>query len=412
MTTPVLPEDTLSAIRQLLARRLLWPRLPAAVDQRYRQHRLEQFRWLAHEGWPLLPVAQALIGGVGWLFFSDSLVGPDRGTWLTGQLLIALIIAGGIVLVRQPALERHYQPIIVVMGAGALCIALLGSMVMDSPRLMQANSYVCLLIINIQVLALRLSLAHAAATAGGGILLAVVLADRQFGVAPDWYMLVWFSVGSLFITLFLGAVLERYERIAFLQSLLLGHESAERERLNAILARHASEDPLTGLANRRALSEALWREWERAGRSGLSTGLLFVDVDHFKPYNDHYGHHAGDAALQAVATALQGALLRPADLAARYGGEEFVILLPETDTEGAVEVAQRVLAAVDALALPHATGGSGRLTVSVGVAARRAEGKGPQALLDAADAALYAAKAAGRHGLVVAPVAQALSARA
>ncbi|MFN3586205.1 MAG: diguanylate cyclase [Moraxellaceae bacterium] len=402
-----LSDSSLLAIRQLLAEHTLWPRLPAAVAERYTAHRLEQFRWLAQEGWPLLPLAQAVITAVGWLFFSDSLVGPDRAHWLLAQGLIGLLIILGIVLVRHPRLQAHYQRIITVMGAVTLGVALLVSLVLESARLMQANSYVCLLIITILVLALRLSLLHAAVAGAAGIAGAMLAAPLVFGVWPDWSMLLWFSSGSLLINLFVGAVLERYERIAFLQSLLLAHESAERERLNAILARHASEDPLTGLANRRQLSEALWREWERAGRNGLSIGLLFVDVDHFKPYNDHYGHHAGDEALVAVARALQEALLRPADLVARYGGEEFVVLLPETDSEGAVEVAQRLLAAVDALALPHAPAG-GHLGISIGIATACPGGDGPQALLDAADAALYEAKAAGRPGFRVAAGARAM----
>lgn len=402
MTSPALPDTTVLAIRHLLAGRILWPRLPAPMDALFSAQRQQELAWLARNGWPLLYVMLVLISGTGWMFFGNELVGTDREWWLTGLGLITGVMTLGIALLQSPRLQLHYQKVIVLFGALSLAIPLLGTMALESERLMQANSYVCLLIINILVLALRLSLLHAALCGAIGILLAVATASAM-GLRPDWFMLVWFSCGSLLITLFLGAILERQERISFLQSLLLRHESAERERLNTILARHASEDPLTGLANRRHFNEALWREWERASRNGLTLSLLFVDVDHFKRFNDHYGHRAGDETLSAVAEALLSVVLRPADMAARYGGEEFVLLLPETSAQGASEVANRVLAAVDALAIAHASSPTAaHVTVSVGVATLQPEGGSAQSLLDQADAALYAAKHAGRHRIVVA----------
>jgi len=210
-------------------------------------------------------------------------------------------------------------------------------------------------------------------------------------------------VGGLLVTLIIGAVHERQERISFLQGLLLAHESAERERLNAILARHAAEDQLTGLPNRRHLNEVLSREWERSSRTKKPLALLFMDVDYFKRYNDSLGHLAGDDCLAAIAQAIESALLRPADMAARYGGEEFVVLLPETEVPGAMEVAQRVQAAVDGRALPHpASAVAPHVTMSIGVAVMVPQGNKPQMLVDAADAALYEAKGRGRHQVVLA----------
>lgn len=169
------------------------------------------------------------------------------------------------------------------------------------------------------------------------------------------------------------------------------------------LRRLAFIDGLTGLHNRRALDERLARELRHAARTGQPLALCLIDVDFFKAYNDHYGHQAGDDALRAVAQALQAAMLRPVDLAARYGGEEFLCLLPATDAAGAAAVAERLRAAVQALALPHAHSGvASVLTVSVGVAHWAAAPGGPPAaaaetLLAAADAALYEAKHAGRN---------------
>ena len=157
-------------------------------------------------------------------------------------------------------------------------------------------------------------------------------------------------------------------------------------------------DPLTSSYNRRYFDQRLAVEWARTRRSGSPLSLLMIDVDHFKAYNDHYGHPAGDEALRAVVQALTRHLQRPGDTVARYGGEEFACLLPETDAQGALLLAQRLVQGVSDLALPHAASSTGPvLTVSVGVgsAVLPVDGEA-QALVDAADAALYRAKREGR----------------
>lgn len=185
------------------------------------------------------------------------------------------------------------------------------------------------------------------------------------------------------------------------------------------LRRLAVTDGLTELANRRALDDMLQREWRRCLRSGLPLSVLMIDIDCFKRYNDHYGHGGGDACLVAVARAIGGCVHRPFDLVARYGGEEFVVLLPETDTAGALHVGKAILAAIEAQALPHAASEVGpHVTVSIGassydsaceiwqsaraqpshlaishLAARTIDAAD---LIAAADLALYAAKRAGR----------------
>lgn len=182
-------------------------------------------------------------------------------------------------------------------------------------------------------------------------------------------------------------------------------------------------DPLTQVANRRALDEAVTREWHRALRSGAPLSLLMVDVDHFKAYNDHYGHVAGDRSLQQVAQALSNAVGREGELVARYGGEEFAVLLPDTDVPQAVALAQRMLEAVRALHIEHrASVGRPHVTISIGVAcihprllvplaARHDAPPGAadspsatdvaQALFEQADTALYNAKKAGRDQVMV-----------
>ena len=182
------------------------------------------------------------------------------------------------------------------------------------------------------------------------------------------------------------------------------------------LRRIATVDVLTGLINRSRFDELLDQEWRRARRSGAPLSLLMIDVDHFKLFNDHYGHPAGDACLQSVAQGLVAATVRPADMVARYGGEEFLVMLPRTPRAGAEHVARRVLAAVAALDIAHGASPSGaRVSVSVGAACYDEDSPSwkpastdsgltddvgahstPMDLVRAADKAMYSAKRAGR----------------
>jgi diguanylate cyclase (GGDEF)-like protein len=184
------------------------------------------------------------------------------------------------------------------------------------------------------------------------------------------------------------------------------------------LRRLAHVDGLTGLDNRRSLETVLEREWQRGLRAGQPMSVLMIDVDHFKDYNDRYGHAQGDDCLCEVGRVLQGCVQRPADLVARYGGEEFAVVLPDTDAPGALRVGQHILSRLHQAALPHQhpkqpAHSAGRVSVSVGAGtydntcsvwtapgaqsrSAKAATAGPADLLRAADLALYAAKRAGR----------------
>jgi len=170
------------------------------------------------------------------------------------------------------------------------------------------------------------------------------------------------------------------------------------------MAQLAATDQLTGVANRRRFNEELGREWRRATREDGPLSLLLLDVDHFKIYNDTYGHQGGDDVLKTVAAAIQGALRRPNDLVARWGGEEFVVLLPGTDLRGAVEVAEIIRAAIEDLHIPHRAVAAGFLTVSIGVATGYpSRNQAPEPMLAEADANLYEAKRQGRNRVGVRP---------
>ncbi|HUO44552.1 MAG TPA: diguanylate cyclase [Burkholderiales bacterium] len=187
---------------------------------------------------------------------------------------------------------------------------------------------------------------------------------------------------------------------------------AERERLraaleeaNSVLRSLAMTDGLTGLANRRRFDEMLDREWRRTARESGVLSLLLIDVDHFKPYNDYYGHRAGDECLRAVAQALARAARRSGDVCARYGGEEFAVILPNTEAAKAAHIAEQMRAVIEALDIEHSKVADGRLTVSVGVASvrpRDAAGAHPASLIDSADRALYEAKKGGRNRVAAA----------
>ncbi len=179
---------------------------------------------------------------------------------------------------------------------------------------------------------------------------------------------------------------------------------AEREReliaSNDRLTVMASIDMLSGLANRRGFQSRLDFEWMRAQQSNGELSLLMIDVDHFKLFNDTYGHPEGDACLSRLGETLAGIAAGTMGFAGRYGGEEFCLLLPNTNAGRALEIGERVRAAVQDLALPHATSGHQTVTVSVGVACTKPnDSQHPNDLIEAADASLYAAKRRGRNAV-------------
>ncbi|WP_322063003.1 sensor domain-containing diguanylate cyclase [Paraburkholderia sp. J63] len=167
------------------------------------------------------------------------------------------------------------------------------------------------------------------------------------------------------------------------------------------LQRLAVTDPLTGLANRRALDQRLVAEWHRASREQTPLSILFFDVDHFKIFNDTYGHAAGDEVLKLVAERIAAGTRRTSDMAARYGGEEFAVLLPGTALQGARKIADKVRRRIEMSNLAHSGSRYGRVTVSVGCASCEPPvGDSGAKLLGAADALLYEAKAAGRNQVI------------
>ena len=187
------------------------------------------------------------------------------------------------------------------------------------------------------------------------------------------------------------------------EHVVVHRDVTERVALEKQLRDLANRDGLTDLANRRAFDVTLEREWERMLADRHPISLLLIDVDHFKSFNDAYGHQVGDDCLRAIARAIADSLERPSDFAARYGGEEIAVILPDVDSEGARLVADKARLAVQHLGIPHEGNASAAytVTISVGAATTVAVPGGtvrmPAGLLIAADAALYRAKHGGRN---------------
>jgi diguanylate cyclase (GGDEF)-like protein len=190
-------------------------------------------------------------------------------------------------------------------------------------------------------------------------------------------------------------------------------EMAEQRRLGLVCAEQISlaianvklrdqlrdqsiRDALTGMFNRRYMMETCRREFSRAARASQPVSILSIDVDHFKKFNDNHGHDAGDTVLRAVGDLLKSSF-RDEDVPCRFGGEEFVVLLPGATAEAAAQKAEELRSRVEALIVRYVDGNLPRITISIGVAAFPGSGDSPQAVLKAADEALYRAKDAGRN---------------
>jgi diguanylate cyclase (GGDEF)-like protein/PAS domain S-box-containing protein len=216
--------------------------------------------------------------------------------------------------------------------------------------------------------------------------------------------------------LFTGVMRDISERKAFEARLLenidelqamqdaLNAANAQLMTVNVELNRMAQTDGLTGVANRRAFDQALYKEWERRARTGAALALLMVDVDHFKKYNDGYGHQAGDECLKRIASLLRQSVERPGDFPARYGGDEFAVILPDTDATGAWEVAERFRQHPMAAAIAHDfSPTAAQVTASIGAATVvPLHGVKAEVLVLAADRALYRAKETGRNRSILA----------
>ena len=234
-------------------------------------------------------------------------------------------------------------------------------------------------------------------------------ASFAFELKPHFYEARWFyALCVVGILLLAGAGYElRVGQLAARERKLnqvVSERTRELEQANQMLARFSYLDAVTGIANRRNFDACLDLEWRRVRREGAPVSLIMIDIDHFKGFNDAYGHQKGDDCLRAVAQTLRRTLHRPGDLCARYGGEEFAAILPGTDPAGAAAVAESLRASIEELAVPHSPLIKGVVTISVGVGTAQAgDDATPESLIGSADKALYEAKHLGRNRVCTAP---------
>lgn len=201
----------------------------------------------------------------------------------------------------------------------------------------------------------------------------------------------------------IGSAVAALDFLIVVMSVLFAKQFRKRLKMEKRLHLLANTDSLTGVGTRRYLDSALDVEWRRASRNKQNLSVLMVDADYFKSFNDHYGHATGDRALRAIARCIIDSIRRPGDFVGRYGGEEFCVLLPNTDLQGAVQVAEKIRSAVLATNKENFGSPTGRLSVSIGVAVfdgNAMPGDTADQLVHMADQRLYEAKAAGRNTVI------------
>jgi diguanylate cyclase (GGDEF)-like protein len=233
--------------------------------------------------------------------------------------------------------------------------------------------------------------------------LAIALLAALLDIWLNWicgsrYTIGWYAAKAAWFLTSLTVLISKVHEITQLYS-TAAHN-------NKLLQALVHKDGLTGLSNRRRFDELLELEFRRARRQSLPLGLILIDVDWFKSYNDAYGHLAGDECLRAIGTAISSVLQRAGDEVARYGGEEIVVILPVTDQKGTIMLAEKMRAAVARLNIEHRDSAYGMVTISVGTSMLISfdGGVSPDDLVGAADKALYKAKGLGRNKVCSTPL--------
>lgn len=319
-------------------------------------------------------------------------------TYLNGAFcLVTLPVVAGI-----PSLTRYFQRVLISIVFLAVFFTSFLTVQYEEVRLIQQGSYI---VVFVYMLAYFLTGIRPL------VLLITCLIAGLLPLPLLWVMEVRFDpvvyfyavIVSNVVGFMVSYIVTGKERVSFLQARLLELDKIHSDVMSNELVRLSNEDALTGLYNRRYLNETIAIEWERAERSEEPLSVVFVDIDYFKLYNDTYGHLQGDKALIRVAGVLRKHMRRTSDIAARYGGEEFVLLLPNTPSAGAQVVANNIMRAVDSLKIEHKTSNvAEHLTLSIGVATwAQEENMTMNKLIAQADAAVYQAKAEGRHAIRV-----------
>lgn len=394
-----MPSNTGSPLQQAAERRFLLLVFPRLLEERYQfhqqQHAARDFRYRSIV---VLILYTLLSTGIAELLPS-SLLWP----WLTVYGWVGLIIVLAGVLSHIRALDQWFS---IYVGLGstisvALSVAAANMIHNGQSSILPQAGIMYAVVIIYAFVGLRFYHAMAAGWIGGilGLLLTMYLDGHL-----DWPVLHRTYSGTSLLGMCLAYAIDYRNRVNFIQACALEDAHRRSESQNRQLQALSREDALTGLANRRYLDLMLVEEWNRAMRQQLPLAVLMIDVDHFKAYNDHLGHPAGDVCLREVARVIKSMARRSGDFAARYGGEEFALIYPATNASQALGLARQLIEQVSQLKLAHPASSVGPVvTVSVGVAVTIPNGEPQQALalVDQADHALYLAKQKGRNTCVL-----------
>lgn len=398
-------KDELAAATEQFEKSLYRLRFPAALEQQFvndsAPRRLRDF---------LLSGLLSLLVFNGFLLV-DYLMAPDV-FWLAFKIRVgmftpfAIVALAGVWIKRQnmsPQVATLVGECLVIIS-GTLAAACLAYILSNSHAITSQYYHVGLMIVIMygnMVQRLRFWYAVVFSLAVYAIHIGGVMMVPAFNTRLILPIALLIGATMAF-TLMANYALERDERRRYLLSLRRKQLLLELGEVQERLQRLSRVDSLTGLFNRRHFQHHLSQTWQRASHDQASVSILMLDVDHFKAYNDRYGHPVGDQCLMQVAQAMQDSLRRPGDVVARYGGEEFIALLPGADQEAARLAAERIRGAIIKQAIPHeASVTASVVTASLGVVSCRAGGAlSEQDLIAAADAALYKAKETGRNQVV------------
>ncbi len=392
-TSPTLSEDSVQYLRYTLARGMRGLQFIPELEQRFSEH----FRQSNYAINRIYTIVGALVLAA--FLIADQLVIPEL---VHTTFWIRALGAGVVVCFALLSRMRRLRPFFhSMLGIGAYIIHLsvlaVGVLAAKAGNFNYQTGSILSLFYALAVLRIPFNNAFPLALL---MWMTQILVMHSFMNLPSEQFIELSFVDS-FVVIISLLVCYRHEyetRRNFLQQLLLMHEQAALRKAEEHLMEQALLDPLTQLANRRALNTFMEREWRRAKRQHAPFSLIMIDVDNFKAYNDHYGHQAGDACLMTIAQCLSDFARRGSDLAARFGGEEFALILPDTDSHAAADIADRLVRQVAALELPHAKSPAGIVTISAGYTTHT---PGPEddyeALIREADEALYKAKQTGKN---------------
>lgn len=367
--------------------------------------RAEQIRLLYHQGVPIqvLGIVTAIIAAVMFRQVADPLL---LSLWLAGQIVVTalrLLLNYRFTQVAQSNLELEWWGWFYIIGT-LVSGFMWGCLALFYEPSWPVSHQVVLFAIYTGIIAGAFNTNSSVRWAFPAFFLPPVLLLMYVMLTN---MERFGELAMLFIIyLTLMSVSSRRYHQRLTESLEIRHRNAELahalEESNRRLMQLSEVDELTNLYNRRSMERFIKEEWERHKRNGRPLSLLYIDIDYFKQYNDTYGHHEGDQVLIRVGNILQHYARRTSDMAARFGGEEFAIILPETDNESAVALAEKVRTSVQALKITHEGSEAAKMvTASIGVATRVPdESADLSALKIEADKALYAAKSQGRNCVV------------